>query len=258
MTGYLDCWTAVATALLSQALADAPELTESLPKPMAGGMFGFEWTLTGEEEGRFVVLLDAAALETPLLGEGVDQRAGWGELLREVANAAAGDMLPKTGRKCHIDAWKETTGTSQISRAFQLKSTTGSWMILVRDETHARKVTQGSPQPPEPLPVLPASVSQEHGKNPSVVSPGIELLLDVELEAALRFGCRELPLGEILDLGAGDVVELDRHVADPVDLLVGDRIVARGEVVLVNGNFGLRVTEVAAPRKRLENIRCLF
>ena len=82
------------------------------------------------------------------------------------------------------------------------------------------------------------------------LTPGIELLLDVELEAALRFGCREMPLGEILDLGPGDVVELDRHVADPVDLIVGDKIVARGEVVLVNGNFGLRVTEVAAPRKR--------
>ena len=56
----------------------------------------------------------------------------------------------------------------------------------------------------------------------------------------------------------GDVVQLDRHVTDPVDLIVGDKIVARGEVVLVNGNFGLRVTEVAAPRKRLESIRCLF
>jgi flagellar motor switch/type III secretory pathway protein FliN len=54
------------------------------------------------------------------------------------------------------------------------------------------------------------------------------------------------------------VVQLDRHVADPVDLLIGDKIVARGEVVLVNGNFGLRVTEVAEPKKRLESIRCLF
>jgi flagellar motor switch protein FliN/FliY len=53
-------------------------------------------------------------------------------------------------------------------------------------------------------------------------------------------------------------VELDRHVTDPVDLIVGDKIVARGEVVLVNGSFGLRVTEVAAPQMRLESIRCLF
>jgi flagellar motor switch protein FliN len=91
-----------------------------------------------------------------------------------------------------------------------------------------------------------------------ILSPGVELLLDVELEAALRFGCCEIPLGEILELGPGDVVELDRHVTDPVDLIVGDKIVARGEVVLVNGSFGLRVTEVAAPQMRLESIRCLF
>jgi flagellar motor switch protein FliN len=84
------------------------------------------------------------------------------------------------------------------------------------------------------------------------------LLLDVELEASLRFGAREMPLGEILDLGPGDVVQLDRHIHDPVDLIVGDKIVARGEVVLVNGNFGLRVTEVAEPQRRLESIRCLF
>ena len=80
----------------------------------------------------------------------------------------------------------------------------------------------------------------------------------MELDTTLRFGCRELPLEELLELGPGDVVPLDRHVSDPVDLVVGDKIVARGEVVLVNGNFGLRVTEVAEPKKRLETIRCLF
>jgi flagellar motor switch protein FliN/FliY len=48
------------------------------------------------------------------------------------------------------------------------------------------------------------------------------------------------------------------HVSEPVDLVVGDRIVARGEVVVVNGNFALRITEVATPQLRLESIRCLF
>lgn len=91
-----------------------------------------------------------------------------------------------------------------------------------------------------------------------ITSGGIDRLLDIELEASLRFGSREMQLSEVLDLGAGDVVELDRHVSDPVDLLVGDKIVARGEVVLVNGSFGLRVLEVAEPKKCLESIRCLF
>jgi len=86
----------------------------------------------------------------------------------------------------------------------------------------------------------------------------IDLLLDIELGATLRFGALELPLREVLELGPGDVLPLDRHVREPVDLVVGDRIVARGEVVLVAGNFGLHITEVAEPRKRLETIRCLF
>jgi flagellar motor switch protein FliN/FliY len=86
----------------------------------------------------------------------------------------------------------------------------------------------------------------------------LDLLLDIELEATLRFGAIEMPLREVLELGPGDVLSLDRHVQEPVELVVGDRIVARGEVVLIGGNFGLQVTEVAEPRRRLETIRCLF
>ena len=84
------------------------------------------------------------------------------------------------------------------------------------------------------------------------------LLCDIELEATLQFGSREMPLRDVLELGPGDVVELDRHVSEPVDLVVGDRIVARGEVVVAHGNFALRITEVATPQLRLESIRCLF
>src|SRR5271155_5610271 len=86
---------------------------------------------------------------------------------------------------------------------------------------------------------------------------GVGLLCDVELDATLQFGSREMSLREVLELGPGDVIELDRHVSDPVDLVVGDRIVARGEVV-ASGNFALRITEVATPQLRLESIRCLF
>ena len=84
------------------------------------------------------------------------------------------------------------------------------------------------------------------------------LLRDIELDATLQFGTREMRLHEVLELGPGDVFELDRHVSEPVDLVVGDCIVARGEVVVVQGNFALRITQVAAPQLRLESIRCLF
>ena len=86
----------------------------------------------------------------------------------------------------------------------------------------------------------------------------VDLLSDIELDATLQFGSREMALQEILELGPGAVVELNREVSEPVDLVIGDRIVARGEVVVLNGNFALRVTEVATPQLRLESIRCLF
>ena len=247
---YADCWAKVAADLFAQALAGEPQLADSLPKPLGPGSFGFAATIAGDEQGRFAAILDGAILDTPLLGDGIDQKGGWSELLREVADAAAGELLAKTGKKCRVEKFEEIGGESQISRAFQLRAGDRAFVILVRDDVRAAQPVAQQTKAQAAASALTAA--------PPGLSPGLALLLDVELEASLRFGSREMPLGEILDLGPGDVVQLDRHVADPVDLLVGDKIVARGEVVLVNGNFGLRVTEVAEPKKRLESIRCLF
>ena len=248
MTTFLDCWVNVAGALFPQALSGGPEIIESSPRPVESDWFGFAATLDGDVRGTLSVMVDAAALESPCLGESRDQKAAWCELLREVADAAAGELLSRTGVKCSVIKFGPVESESQATRAFEIRFVDRVWTILVSDQTEAAA--------PEHQPRPTASQIQD-GSLPAV-TPGVELLLDVELEATLRFGCREMPLGEVLELGPGDVVQLDRHVSAPVDLVVGDKIVARGDVVLVNGNFGLRVTEVAAPRKRLESIRCLF
>jgi flagellar motor switch protein FliN len=268
---YLECWIRVATSLLSQALAGEPTLTESLPKPMAAGSFGFAATVTGEEEGRFSVILEGGLAEASLLGEGADQKGGWAEVLKEVADAAAGELLARTGRKCQVTAFTAIEEESKLSRAFQLKDGERTWSIQVYNGVKLAKPAKPAEAVPDPRASKVSSSGDSERYGPPVadrgaanaardagLSAGLQLLLDVELEASLRFGAREMPLGEILDLGPGDVVQLDRHMNDPVDLIVADKIVARGEVVLVNGNFGLRVTEVAEPQRRLETIRCLF
>jgi flagellar motor switch protein FliN/FliY len=83
-------------------------------------------------------------------------------------------------------------------------------------------------------------------------SRNLDMLMDVQLQVTLRFGERQLLLKDVLDLSPGSVVELDRLVKDPADLLVTGRVVARGEVVIVDGNYGLRVTEVAPAAQRVE------
>lgn len=258
----MDCWISVAQTLFAQALAGEPELVESVSKPIPGEQFGLTFEVRGNEEVRISVVLDSELLALPLMGEATDQRKGWEELLREIAEASAGDYLAKTGKSCRAERFTEAQPQRHVTHAFQLNISAGSFSILVQEEPlqgtevsieKDGKAAHHTDDPESKLrePPLDKAPAPE-------ISPGLDLLLDVELEATLRFGCRELPLGELLELGPGDVVELDRHVSDPVDLIVGDKIVAYGEVVLVNGNFGLRVTGVSEPRKRLESIRCLF
>lgn len=75
----------------------------------------------------------------------------------------------------------------------------------------------------------------------------LKLVLDVELNVTLRFGQRQLTLREVLELTSGSVVELDRQVEEPVELLLEGKVIARGEAVVIDGNYGLRVTEVCQP-----------
>ncbi|HTZ82408.1 MAG TPA: flagellar motor switch protein FliN [Candidatus Acidoferrales bacterium] len=72
----------------------------------------------------------------------------------------------------------------------------------------------------------------------------LDLLMDVELAVTLRFGSRRMLLREILELTAGSVVELDRQIHEPIDMLLDGRVIARGEIVVLDGNYGLQVTEV--------------
>ena len=81
----------------------------------------------------------------------------------------------------------------------------------------------------------------------SEAAPKLDLVLEVELNVILRFGQREMILRDILGLRAGSIVELDRKVDEPVELLLDGRVIARGEAVIVDGNYGLRVTEVVQP-----------
>src|ERR1700723_1020930 len=99
------------------------------------------------------------------------------------------------------------------------------------------------------------SATQPQGTTEAPQVSARDLLMEIELDATLQFGSRELPLKDVLALSLGDVLELDRQVNEPVDLVVGDRIIARGEVVILGGNFALLVTEVAEPQLRLESIR---
>jgi len=94
------------------------------------------------------------------------------------------------------------------------------------------------------------SASGESGMGIAQLAPhrrNLDVVMDVELEVVLRFGQRQLTLREVLELTSGSVVELDRQVDEPIELLLDGKVIARGEAVVIDGNYGLRVTEVVAP-----------
>jgi flagellar motor switch protein FliN len=177
----------------------------------------------------------------------------WSGILASVAGRLGGKAHPGTAEGSRQESAAGATAGLAQPCAMRLGSAGVRMLLLVDAAAETAAAIPAPAQAPAAAPAPPVPVRPvEHPAG------NFDLLLEVELDASVRFGSREMELKELLELGPGDVVELDRHVTDPVDLIVGDRIVARGEVVLVNGNFGLRVTEVAEPVRRLESIRCLW
>lgn len=89
---------------------------------------------------------------------------------------------------------------------------------------------------------------------PSADNNGLELLLDIPLEISVELGRVKMPVRDVVDLGAGSIVEIDKAAGEPVDVLVNGRLVARGEVVVIEDNFGVRITEILSPYERLQRL----
>ena len=86
-------------------------------------------------------------------------------------------------------------------------------------------------------------------------SSTLNLLMDVELPVSVSFGRTRVRVQEILKLITGSIIELDRSIAEPVEVIVNNCVVARGEVVVVDGNYGVRINEVMSRRERLQESR---
>lgn len=127
--------------------------------------------------------------------------------------------------------------------------------LLSADFASALRSPKPGAQSPGKGPANPSKPSAQNESSATHRDMNLDLLMDVELDVTLRFGQREMLLGDVLNLAPGSVVELDQQVQDPVELLVGDKVIAWGEVVAVDGNYGLRITGLASREERLESLR---
>ena len=92
---------------------------------------------------------------------------------------------------------------------------------------------------------------EEAVKDPNV---NLDLIMDIDLPISVRFGQTEMSLENVLKLGNGSIIELDRTADEPVDLLVNNKLLARGEVVVAEGHYAIRITEVESPAERIRSL----
>jgi len=122
-------------------------------------------------------------------------------------------------------------------------------------EEPAPAVEEAAPQvAPPPSPPQPAPVSPAHAE-PDASTKNIDLILDIQLKLTARLGKMEMSVGEIMKLSPGSVIDIDRFVDEPIELVVNDRLIARGDIVVVQENFGVKISEIVSPKERIQSLR---
>jgi len=272
LQSYLQAWgTSICRVLQEVAGAPhtwqelSPEATQELHTSLSENSISIQFEAAQHLSGNQGFLLskkDAVRLAQLLLAEPEDgssamtddHRDAIGELFRQFAGAAASTLKDLAGGEVNFK-WlglEPFPGEPALQAGMQWNST-GLMPLALVAELGSPLVTALTPVTPPAL-ELPTP-SQPPPPLVPAPDPKLELLMDVELDVTLCFGERQMALRDILDLSAGSVVELNQYVQDPVELLVGRKVIARGEVVVVDGSYALRVMEIVSPMERIDSLR---
>ena len=112
-----------------------------------------------------------------------------------------------------------------------------------------------SSRKPEPVDVRPVSFQPLEVRSEGDEKSNIDILLDVPLQVSVELGRTRKAIKEILGLTSGSVIELDRMAGEPVDILVNGKVIAKGEVVVIDDSFGGRITDIISQAKRISNLK---
>jgi flagellar motor switch protein FliN/FliY len=269
---WVDCFRGVLGQVAGFPVAVEPESEEesaaaesSQDKPKVWVLFAASKALHGEMA---ILSTDTGALllaqilmsepPDPAVPFDKDRQDAYEELLRQVVGQIATSLKSAAGGEVEIKpSGSDAPVWPNASRAGI--RITGEKFAPIRLVLVVTAELARSFRPPQEASPAAAPTAKQAPASQSVLSAGrtsnLELLLDVTLAATIRFGQKQMLLREILELHPGVAITLDRHVEEPVELLVGGRMIARGEVVIVDGNYGLRITEIVSPQQRIESLR---
>ena len=127
---------------------------------------------------------------------------------------------------------------------------------MMTDDWAAALAEQGAPaDAPAPEAARPASFQELKAETRGApVEEKLELVMDIPVTLSVELGRTKIQIRELLQLAQGSVVDLDRLAGEPMDVLVNGFLIARGEVVLVNDKFGIRLTDIISPSERAKRL----
>jgi flagellar motor switch protein FliN/FliY len=201
--------------------------------------------------------LKAAGLETVEEGEAKNT---WFEILGQSLSVMARSIGSLVGHEVTCDAGSQQLADSSVRDWVSAALTFGETPLPPLLVTLSPKLVEAISAPPEVeephtnAGELSHQDAESHAFSP-VASRTMDLLLDVDLPISISFGKTQLPMKDVLKLTTGSIVELNRGVNDQVEVLVNQRLIARGEVVVVEGNYGVRILEIASRQERLRSLK---
>ena len=247
LKAWLEVWERCTQTVIAQ-ITGQPVVFEVAPEAVPGAASDIWYTVVvgGAVRGEMTLRLPAASgvrlaqkflqeTEPPPEEPTAEHKEALEELVRQIAGQAATALTSTVGGEVqfHVAASGSPTWSPSGTRCLHTRDEQGTSVTIEIQISAALSATLPPlPETQATAPVAPAPTAS------------YERLRDVILDVKLRFGSRRMVLRDILALSTGVVVELDSHVNSPVDLLLDGRLIAQGEVVVVDGKYGLRVTHV--------------
>lgn len=196
--------------------------------------------------------------------EEADARNTWTEIVNQTAAAVAADIGSRLGTSVQSQDGSEAPPPADAQAfAVEIAANGERWTalfafspaLLVAFSSAQQAAGAGPEQSDAAACAVLALEGPPRGGSAGGAPKTLDLLLDVELPVSVSFGRAQLPLKEVLKLTTGAIVELNRTIKDPVEVIVNNCVIARGEVVVVEGNYGVRIREILSRENRMRSLR---
>ncbi|MBI4902024.1 MAG: flagellar motor switch protein FliN [Acidobacteria bacterium] len=230
-------------------------------QPLTAGKGSRIWVCAPEASWQSVgaLALAAAGIDdaTP-----EDCNGTWREIQAQGISSAAQELSRRIRKDVSCEAGKVVSPPSDSGFSVDI-------ILKVPDEVWFRcgwndalqSVLQPEPERPAPPPATNSAIGSGPENSSAKALPAsvqnsrtLDLLLEVELPISVSFGRVQLPLKDVLKLNSGSIVELNRSISEPVEIIVNNCVIARGEVVVVEGNYGVRIKQIISKEERLRTL----